>query len=373
MKALLITHPGFEDISTMEVKELINKKAEQNKSIVTFETNKYEDLVKIAYKSQSISKILILLDHIKINKISDIKKLKINIKEWITKDIDFKAKCKRIGTHDFKSKDIEEEIGGLVIDKYKLKVNLTNPKLIIYAYIYENDLYLGIDITGLDLSKRDYKIFHHPYSLKGNIAYSLARISNFKQKDKLIDPFCSNGTIIIEAGLFGSKFPVRYFDKEKFLFKDLKLFSNIDFDKLFKKIDSEYNKDKLNITGSESLLRHVNSCKKNAKIAGIDKNVEFRRYDIEWLDTKFKENEVDLIATKIIEPGKFYDIKKIKKIYKEFFYQSEFILNKNGKIIILCRKKELIKKNAEEFKLKMKVNREIKIGDSSYYILEFTK
>tara|TARA_Y100000034_G_scaffold14075_2_gene14737 strand:- start:15155 stop:16285 length:1131 start_codon:yes stop_codon:yes gene_type:complete len=376
MKSLLITHPGIEDISQLEVKELIKKDTKidaKQPSVITFETNKYEDLVKIAYKSQSISKILILLDQIKITKINDIKKLKFDIKDWINKKTSFKVKCKRMGKHSFNSKEIEEEIGGLFIDKYKLKVNLTEPDIIIFAYVYNENLYLGIDITGMNLSKRSYKIFHHPDSLKGTIAYALTRISGYKPNKKIINPFCSDGTIIIETGLFASNFPVRFFEKEKFLFKELKPFSHIDFDKLFKKLDSNIKKDKFQIIGSESLLRHINSCKKNAKISGIDRNVEFRRYDIEWLDTKFNKNEIDFIITRIIEPGKFFDKKKIEKIYKEFFYHTEFVLNKNGKMIILSRKKDLITTKAEEFKLKVNINRQLQIGDSNYYVLEIKK
>ncbi len=373
MKALLITHPGIEDISALEVKELIKKQSKIEKSIVTFETNKYEDLVKIAYKSQSILKILVLLDKIKIKKINDVKKLKINIKDWINKNTEFKIKCKRIGKHDFKSKDIEEEIGDLIIDKYKLKVNLTDPELILYAYIYEDNLYLGVDITGMDLSKRSYKIFNNPDSLKGIIAYALVRIADYKLGKKFIDPFCGDGTIIIETGLFASNFPVRFYEKEKFLFRMQKPFQNIDFDKLLEKIDSEYKKNKLDITGSENLLRYINSCKKNAKIAGISKNIEFRRYDIEWLDTKLAKDDIDLIVTKIIQPGRSISIKKIEKIYKELFYHAEFILKKTGKIVIISKNKDLIEKKAKEYKLKTKVNRQIKIGDHNNYILEITK
>ncbi len=373
VKCLLITHPGIEDISALEVKEIIKKKCETKQSIAIFETKDYKDIIKIAYKAQSITKILVLLDKIKLKQLKDVNKLKINLKEWINANTSFKIKCRRKGKHDFKSKEIEEEVGGLIIDKYKLKVNLTNPNLIIYAYVYDDNLYLGIDITGIDLSKRSYKIFHHPNSLKGTIAYTLVRIAGYKHSKKMIDPFCNNGTIILEAGLFASNFSVRYFDKERFAFKNLKPFSNIDFDELFKEIDSKIKKQKLNLTGSESLLRHVISCKKNAKIAGIDKLIEFRRYDIEWLDTKFNKEEIDSIVTKIIEPNRLLNEKKLEKIYQEFFYHAEFVLKKKGKVIIMCKNKELIIKKAKEYNLKTNINREITIGDQKNYILEIKK
>ena len=40
-------------------------------------------------------------------------------------------------------------------------------------------------------------------------------------------------------------------------------------------------------------MKFVVFARKNAKIAGIDKQINFSRVDIEWLDLKFKKNSVD--------------------------------------------------------------------------------
>ena len=56
----------------------------------------------------------------------------------------------------------------------------------------------------------------------------------------------------------------------------------MDFD--FDKFNSKF--DKANIFAFDSQFRHIDAAKKNSKIAGINKNINFSRTEIEWLDTK---------------------------------------------------------------------------------------
>jgi len=89
---------------------------------------------------------------------------------------------------DFSSQDIEKETGAFIINNikekkaYDQKVDLENPDLIFYVYIFNERCYLGIDFCGFDLSKRDYKVFSSASDIKGTIAYSLLRIVGYKKK-----------------------------------------------------------------------------------------------------------------------------------------------------------------------------------------------
>jgi tRNA1(Val) A37 N6-methylase TrmN6 len=64
---------------------------------------------------------------------------------------------------------------------------------------------------------------------------------------------------------------------------------------------------------------------------------------------------------------------KIKEIYREFFYNAEFILNKKGKIVLLARpqRTEILKQKAKENKLELKEERTINIGKEEWKILTF--
>ncbi|HHI04174.1 MAG TPA: hypothetical protein ENL45_01365, partial [Candidatus Woesearchaeota archaeon] len=215
MKAIAITHKGIEDIAALEVKEIIKVSAETKETVVLFEPKKMIDLCTLAYKAQSIIKVIYLFDEFKIQtsfnetlKTIEKRIRKINFNEWLDKNKSFKVLCRHLTNDNFSSQDIEKETGAFIIDnikerkKYKQKVDLENPDLIFYVYIFNERCYLGIDFCGFDLSKRDYKVFSSASDIKGTIAYSLLRIAGYKKEKKLLDPFCSSGIIPIEAALY---------------------------------------------------------------------------------------------------------------------------------------------------------------------------
>ena len=383
MKALAICDKGLEDIAALEIKELIKEKSQIKDNCVLFSVKKLEDLCLLCYKSQSVSKILFLLDSFKFNNngFSDnVEKNieKINFDKWLDKKTTFVVRCDKINNNDLSTNEIERKTGEFIINnikknkKYNQKVNLVNPDIIFSVFINKNECYFGIDFAGFDLSKRTYKIFMHPASLKGPIAYSLVRIADYTKKDALLDPFSGSGIISIEAALFASNFPVHYFDKEKFAFLKFKLLKT-DFNKFFKNIDKKINKNDLKIIGYDNSMKFVQYGRKNAKIAGIDKLIRFSRIDIEWLDTKFKKNTIDKIVTDIPVLSKFADKSAVQKAYKELFYQADFILKKNGIVVILTRDLNSIKKFYEEFKFKIIEEKKVYSGKQELLILKLKK
>ncbi len=362
MKGLAITNKGIEDISALEINELVNSKSKTEETVCIFDIKKLEDLALLCYKGQSFIKILYLIDNFKFKNLKEINE-KINekeIKEFI-KNKRFKVNCKRIGNHKFNSVYIEK----LISEKIKGKIDFDNPEVIVYAYVYENNLYLGIDFAGFDLSKRDYRIFLHPAALKGTIAYALLRTANYKSEELLVDSFSGSGTICIEAAFFASEFPLNYYRKDKFSFNNY-----LKFD--FNEIDKKINENKLNITGYDHLLRHVKAAQKNAKIAGVDKKIKFSRIDIEWLDTKFEKNSIDKIITHPPAISKINE-KNMQKLYREFFNQAKYVLKKNGLIVLITNKTDLIKKIAKEYKFKLKKEQEVWQGQQCLNVVVFCK
>lgn len=368
MKGIAITHKGIEDISALEIKELIKSKAEIDETVCIFEIKKREDLALLCYKGQSFIKILYLIDSFKFKDKNEIEnKLRLNEKELnqFIKNKTFKVNCKRLGNHNFNSVDIEKLIMNGILNKFKLKIDYENPDINLYAYIYESNFYLGIDFSGFDLSKRDYRIFLHPAALKGTIAYSLLRIGDYKSKETIIDPFCGSGTISIEAALHASALPLNYYRKEKFAFLKFLKFN-------FEKIDKKINKNKLNIIGYDYLLRHVKAAQKNAKIAGVDKKIKISRIEVEWLDTKFEKNSIDKIISHPPDVSKFNE-KNMEKLYNEFFNQTKYVLKKKGLVVLISNKRDLIKKISKEYKFKLIKEREVWQGQEKLDILVFGK
>ncbi len=373
MKGFLTTHKGMEDIAAMEVKELIGSESRIGESCVVFGIKSCEDLFVLCCKSQSATGVCFLLSEFDYKNIfNDFEKniRKIKFDEWLGKNVQFRVKCSKGDENETSTAEIEQKLGEIIIGHmqkiygYTQKVSLENPEIIIFFLLAKKRCYVGVDFAGFDLSKRSYKIFQHAADIKGTIAYSLVRIAGYSKSETMLDTFSGSGTIPIEAALFSSNFPVRHFDREKFIFSKFKKFKDFDFNKLFRKLDREISDDKPRIYNVDLSMKNINYAKKNSKIAGIDKKISFSRMDAEWLDTKFEKGKIDKIVTKI--PTNDYGL------YNEFFYQAEFILNDKGKIALMGNK-ELIEKYSSKYKFEISGKRDIFSGKMKYNVFILTK
>lgn len=384
MQILAITSKGIEDIAALEIEEMLKVKPKMLPSAVIFEVRDLKEVVKLAYVGQSFDKLLFLFDYFDFHSEDDFKEKlkkiieKIDFDIWLDKKATFKASCRNFSS--IPSEEISAYIGEQIIaqikkkKKYSQKVDLEKPDVIFFAYIIENTAYIGVDTTGFEHHKRHYKIFNHPASLRGTIAYALVRISEYNSNELLLDPFCGSGVIPIEAALFSSRFPLHYYHKDKFAFLRLKPFARINCEKLFREVDKKIVKSKkVLIKGSDSQLQCVTASNKNAKIAGIGNYVNFSRIDIEWLDTKFKQNTMDKIVTHPPMPSAHINAKAMEKLYKEFFYHAEFILKKKGKIAMISNAADLLKKAAEQYRFKVIHERSIWHGMQEMKVIVFEK
>ena len=350
MKGLVITSRGIEENAAMEVRGLLKVECKILEGCVIFDIRDIEDLCLLCYKSQSADRVLYMIGSFEFkNFFDEFEKFidGLKFKEWIESNKKIKIDCIRIGAHDFKSVDVETKAAEFMIKKFKnrnVKIDMKNFDIIFLVYVINSKCYFGIDFAGFALNKRPYKIFLHPNSLRGTIAYALVRESGFQKKEVMLDPFSRDGVIAIEAAFYAGNFPVSYYNKEKFAFLKLKL--GIDFDRFFDKIDKKIKKTKTKIYSYDHLFKYVDYSRKNAKIAGIDKLISFSRVELEWLDIKFKEKSIDRIIT---NPPTSKNA-NLGKIYNEFFYQSAYILKDNGTISLISRvsDSDFIKKHAEK-------------------------
>ena len=354
IKACALTDKGLEKIALLELDEFIGVKGRAEDCVVLFQPKSHDDLFKFCYFSQSIERVILLFANFEFKDSKGLllkfeNELKnIKLKEWFGKDTTFKVECKRIGKHSFGSQTVEKALGEKIILKTKKELgftpraNMEIPDMIIYVFINNNKAYLGIDLCGRDLSKRQYRIFTSPGTINANLAYAIVRLSNYSQKKRLVDVHCKSGIVCIEAALYITGLSANYYSKE-FAFKKLKPFLKKDWGGFFKKLDSKSQMAKLDITGFDSILRNVEAANKNSKLAGVDKIINFSKMDVEWLDTKLDKQSVDIIASRIPCPSKHVKEAAVKKLYKELFYQAEFVMKKAGKIALLTENAKLLK------------------------------
>ena len=384
MQALAITDKGLEKIALLEVEELTEVKGNSRECAVVFNCKSYENLFKFCYFAQSVERVLLLFASFEFKESKDLlSKLgealaRIKFKEWFDKNTTFKVECKRLGEHKFGSSTVEKALGEKIILKVKKelgfipKADMETPDLIVYVFINSNQAYLGVDLAGRDLSKRQYRVFSSPGVINANLSYALARIGGCDSKKKFIDILCKSGVVCIEAALYLSGMSINYYSKE-FAFKKLKPFKKKDWDEFFKKLDSKANsRKKLDILGLDSMLRNVEAAKKNSKLAGVNKVINFSKMDVEWLDTKLNKASVDIIASRVPCPSKHTPESAVKKLYKELFYQAEFVMKKGGTIALITESASTLKKMiTKDFKLEKEL--ELWAGQQKYFVIVIKK
>ncbi|MCB9612397.1 MAG: N-6 DNA methylase [Sandaracinus sp.] len=130
-------------------------------------------------------------------------------------DVSFVVRCEREGEHAFTSPDVERAVGGALQITHRSPVNLRDPAVLVAVEVQGRDVLLDVQHTKTALSHRGYpRPYQQRTSLKADVAYACLRAAAEalgRNPDRVIDPFCGSGTLLLEAAelfpdarLFGS-------------------------------------------------------------------------------------------------------------------------------------------------------------------------
>src|SRR5690606_19149211 len=75
----------------------------------------------------------------------------------------------------------------------------------IRLFMEHEHVYVGMRLGDRPLYKRPYKQAHVPGSLKPSVAAALLQLAGVQAGDRVLDPCCGAGTILIEAALMGAR------------------------------------------------------------------------------------------------------------------------------------------------------------------------
>jgi 23S rRNA G2445 N2-methylase RlmL len=339
---LVLTNKGVEDITKIEIKEVLGKESIVNEHFVEFNSN-YKDAYKLAYLSQSSRWVLRTISIFEFDNLNDIKNSADIIK--IPNDITnlnfntFAVKAIRVGEHKFNSLDIEKIFGAKIKNELNKELNLKNPDALFRAFIFDNKLIFGLDIAGFDLSKRTYNLFKNSVSIRSILNYAMVRLSEYKPGEVLLDPYMRSGEIVIESVLYATSKSSWYFDKERF-----KTLIDIDLGQ-FDKLRDFSGK----IYGFSDILRSLKQAKMNAQAIQIHKLINFSKTEIDWLDVKLEDKSIDRIVSFIPQESKGKDINKLKKTYTRLLENINIVLKDNGKAVLGLFKDEVFNQVLERF------------------------
>lgn len=318
MNIVAICPQGLEDVTQQEIREILRVPSDiLIPGRVRFSVT---NVKKFLVKAQSVIKVYELRSICK--SVEEIKPFHISGS--------FRVICSRKGSHAFTSQDIERAVG----EKFFVdgaQVDLEHPGTIVFVDIVDTSYFVGIDLTPDLLSKRQYRVKIHNQSLNACVAYGLVRIAWYKKGKTLVDPFAKDGVIAIEALRF----------------------------------------QKGNVFAFDDIFSHVRNIEANATLAGIRKQLHVSRVDLDWLETKFEEGEIDCIVTTVPFPSKMFPEKQCAVVYKEFQRQVSIILHPKGRVVCCAPNLSLLKKYMASFAVVEE--RKITIGGQELEIVVFTK
>jgi len=290
-------------LKTLNNLENITIKETNNKAKKIFpQTLEIEKLPKL----RTITTSYKLIKKFKFKEIQDILKELPKIK-------DFNIICK-IKDNKLKSQELRNQIIAFICKKYKTKPNYKKPEQILYLDIIKHNCLLGIN-PKIELCKRNYKIRTSNNSLNACLASSLLILAKYNPKNSLLDPFCSDGIIVIEAALKKGK----------------------------------------DIYATDPKSTNLFNAQLNSEVAKVKIN--------------FQLKQADQIITQLPFVSKRSNPKIIEKQLKNFLE----LTKKAKKITVITQKTNLLEKLTQDYNLKINLKKELLHGQTNYKIITFHK
>lgn len=111
----------------------------------------------------------------------------------------FRISSHRHGNHTFSSQQVMAAAGAAINAHWGTPVNLKNFAVELRVDVVDDLCTVNLARTQQSLSNRHARTQSHPAALRANIAYAALRLAQLDGAERLLDPFCGSGTILLEA------------------------------------------------------------------------------------------------------------------------------------------------------------------------------
>lgn len=345
IKVLACAHKGF---GVYVQKEFSHKKGELCTDALIFNVKDIYELSDVYAHTQSSTSLGVFLGRAK-----EVKNLVLDL-SFLKEILDEKEATFNISYLNVRGNEnriaLGKELYPIISNSFckdlskELKVNFKKPSLVFQLYFTGEEYLLGLRVHKEDLDQREYRVYAHQASFRGDFAYALVCEAELKKEDNCTVLFAKDATLSIEAAAFQNNFPLH--DQDNVFFSELKASDKKITKKLFSIEESQGN---------------TRSSKNNAKIAGISEALEIMKVSLDDVEVKIEHGSIDIT---FILMGR-----KDEERLNELYYQLDLILKKGGKAAILTRPVfELVVGS----KFKVIKDKELHKGQSKYnfYLIE---
>lgn len=298
-----------EGLTSLLKKEALNHNLEitsYNRGGIFFRPKFWEDLEGFLFSSYYSSRISWVIARWKVKNYEDLYNSALTFpwENWISNGSTFRIESytKDNLSH---SKYTMHKLKDAILDRFNKnnlpipKIQKSNPDLCFMIRSNQDQASLELSLSPESLTNRGYRQKAGKACLRENIAHALIGFSELEKENSLpiviIDPFCGQGTILIEAALRW-KSP---------LIHEKKILTSLAYQQLKKLYQYPNGKDKLTLPqptlpkkirfiGIDINEAALNLAKLDAKNAGVDKFIQLYKKDIHHI--------IDLWKDKIIQP-----------------------------------------------------------------------
>jgi tRNA (guanine6-N2)-methyltransferase len=187
MQFFATTFHGLEDVAAAEISFLLPSEAHADVGKVFF-SGLAEDCARVNYACKTVNRVFLLLLSEEVGGLEDIRRVSASVDytDYIGRSQSFAVRADRVGVHPFTSLDIAASVGQAVIESFqtatgvRLKVDLSNPDVEIYALLRDSEFLLGVNTTGESLHRRFYRRGYHRAALSPTVANSMVRLSGLE-------------------------------------------------------------------------------------------------------------------------------------------------------------------------------------------------
>jgi len=119
----------------------------------------------------------------------------------------FAVRIKKL-TGEVDARELERGLGAIIKNKTGARVDLENPWTLVRPVLIDDRFILTLRLAGISKdhfneAKPHRRPFFYPGSMSPKLARCMVNLAGVRAGDRLLDPFCGTGGILIEAGLMG--------------------------------------------------------------------------------------------------------------------------------------------------------------------------
>jgi putative N6-adenine-specific DNA methylase len=179
------------------------------------------------------------------------------------------------------------------LDNNRPNIDLENPDIKINIHITKNDCTISLDSSGKPLNQRGYRTLTNIAPINEVLAAGIVMLSDWDCQSDFLDPMCGSGTLLIEAAMFATNYPVNI-ERTNFSFLNWKNFDNDLFEMIKKSVLNKVKPFDYKIIGYDKAPSAVKKSNQNIINSGFDHLIKVNQFDF-FKTKKFSENFLHIL------------------------------------------------------------------------------